>query len=44
MDRSIVTSATQLVDLVRHIGERWDALVSCIRDGALPDLEGIDRV
>ena len=36
--------ATQFVDLVRHIDERWDVLVSCIRDGTLPDLNGIDHV
>lgn len=32
------------VDLIRHIIEHWDVLVSCIRCGRLPDLEGIDHV
>jgi hypothetical protein len=36
--------ATLFVDLIRHINEHWDMLVSCIRDGRLPDLEGIDHV
>ena len=35
---------TSFVDLIRHINEHWDVLVSCIRDGRLPDLEGIDHV
>jgi hypothetical protein len=36
--------ATLFVDFIRHINEHWDMLVSCIRDGRLPDLEGIDHV
>ena len=36
--------AATFVDLIRHIDELWDVLVSCIRDGRLPDLEGIDHV
>ncbi|KAH0828160.1 GH3 auxin-responsive promoter-domain-containing protein [Lanmaoa asiatica] len=36
--------ATMFVDLIRHIDEQWDVLVSCIRDGTLPDLEGADHV
>ena len=39
-----ITFATQFVDLIRHIDEHWDVLVSCIRDGTLPDIEGIDHV
>ena len=44
INRFIVAFATQFVDLIRHIDERWDDLVSCIRDGTLPDLKGIDHV
>ena len=44
IDRFYVSFATLLVDLIRHIDEKWDTLLSCIRDGALPDLEGIDHV
>ncbi|KAF8134278.1 GH3 auxin-responsive promoter-domain-containing protein [Boletus edulis] len=36
--------ATQFVDLIRCIDEHWDMLVSCIRDGILPDVQGIDHV
>ncbi|KAF8134275.1 GH3 auxin-responsive promoter-domain-containing protein [Boletus edulis] len=36
--------ATQFVDLIRCIDEHWDMLVSCIRDGTLPDVQGIDHV
>jgi hypothetical protein len=36
--------APMFVDLIRHINEHWDMLVSCIGDGRLPDLEGIDHV
>ena len=32
------------IDLIRCIDEQWDTLVSCVRDGNLPDLEGIDHV
>ncbi|KAH0828162.1 hypothetical protein J3R83DRAFT_3861 [Lanmaoa asiatica] len=35
---------TVFIDCVRHIDEQWDVLVSCIRDGTLPDLEGSDHV
>ncbi|KAH0828161.1 GH3 auxin-responsive promoter [Lanmaoa asiatica] len=35
---------TVLIDCIRHIDEQWDMLVSCIRDGTLPDLEGMDHV
>ncbi|KAF8550614.1 hypothetical protein OG21DRAFT_1419421 [Imleria badia] len=41
--RFIIPFATQFVDLIRHIDEHWDVLVPCIRDGTLPDLEGIDH-
>ena len=44
LDRFYVPFATVFVDLIRYIDERWDTLVSCIRDGVLPDLEGIDHV
>ena len=40
----ITPFATFFVDLIRHINEHWDELVSCIRDGRLPDLEDIDLV
>ncbi|KAI9568804.1 GH3 auxin-responsive promoter [Boletus coccyginus] len=35
--------AALFVDLVRHIDEQWEVLVSCIRDGTLPDVQGIDH-
>ena len=44
MDRFSILFATQFVDLIRHINENWDVLVSCIRDGTLPDLKDIDHV
>ena len=39
-----VPIAAQFIDLVRHMDDHWDMLVSCIRDGTIPDLEGIDHV
>ena len=44
IDRFFVLFATGFVDLIHHIDEQWDMLVSCIRDGIIPDLEGIDHV
>jgi len=44
VDRFVVLFAPQFVDLIRQINEHWDVLVSCIRDGTLPDLKGIDHV
>ena len=32
------------VDFVRRIDQKWDALVPCIRDGKLPDVQVIDHV
>ena len=44
VDRFFVTFATAFVDLFRQIDKHWDMLMSCIRDGILPDLEGINHV
>lgn len=44
IDRFYVSFTTLLVDLIRHVDEKWDTLLSCIKDGVLPDLEGIDHV
>ncbi|KAI9571612.1 GH3 auxin-responsive promoter [Boletus coccyginus] len=41
VDRFSVLFATQFVDLIRHIDDNWEILVSCIRNGTLPDLKGI---
>ncbi|KAG9312153.1 GH3 auxin-responsive promoter [Chiua virens] len=35
---------TLFIDLIRRIDEHWDLLVSCIRDGTVPDLQGIAHV
>ncbi|KAF9221101.1 hypothetical protein BS17DRAFT_768874 [Gyrodon lividus] len=44
LDRFFITFATLFIDLMRHVDEEWDMLVICIRDGIIPDLEGIERV
>jgi hypothetical protein len=43
--RSIFTTfAPVFMDLIRHVDEEWDMFVTCIKDGTIPDLEGIDHV
>ena len=44
IDRFFVLFAMVFLDCLRQIDERWDILISCIRDGILPDLEGIDHI
>lgn len=44
LSRFFLPFPTVFVDLIRHIDEQWDVLVSCIRDGTLPDLEGLGHV
>ncbi|KAF8431082.1 GH3 auxin-responsive promoter [Boletus edulis BED1] len=44
IDQFFVTFATIFVDLVRCVDEEWDMLVTCIRNGKIPDLDGIGRL
>ncbi|KAF8839600.1 hypothetical protein BDN67DRAFT_969812 [Paxillus ammoniavirescens] len=44
LDRFITTFAPVFIDLIRHMDEGWDMFVACIKDGTIPDLEGIDHV
>jgi hypothetical protein len=44
LERFAAPFATLFLDLVRYIDEQWDVLVSCIKNGTLPDLEGIGHV
>ncbi|KAF8141160.1 GH3 auxin-responsive promoter [Boletus edulis] len=39
-----VPFATMFVDFIRSMDAQWDVLVSCIRDGTLPDVQDIDHV
>lgn len=44
LEHFAIPFATSFLDFVQYIDQRWDVLISCIRDGTLPDLEGIDDV
>ncbi|KIJ13245.1 hypothetical protein PAXINDRAFT_100830 [Paxillus involutus ATCC 200175] len=44
LDRLIMTFAPVFMDLLRHVDEEWDMVLTCIKDGTIPDLEGIDHV
>ncbi|KIJ13239.1 hypothetical protein PAXINDRAFT_13998 [Paxillus involutus ATCC 200175] len=44
LDEIFTTFAPVFIDLIRHMDEGWDTFVACIRDGTIPDLEGIDHV
>ncbi|KAF8835122.1 hypothetical protein BDN67DRAFT_975581, partial [Paxillus ammoniavirescens] len=44
LDRFVTTFAPVFIDLICHIDEGWDMFVACIKDGTIPDLEGIDHV
>ncbi|KIJ13240.1 hypothetical protein PAXINDRAFT_170690, partial [Paxillus involutus ATCC 200175] len=44
LDQFSTTFAPVFIDLIRHMDEEWDTLVACIRDGTIPDFEGIDHV
>ncbi|KAG9312134.1 GH3 auxin-responsive promoter [Chiua virens] len=44
LEQFYVPFGTLFVDLIRRIDEHWDLLVSCIRDGTVPDLQGIAHV
>lgn len=44
IDLFFVVFAMAFVDCMREINEQWDMLVCCIRNGVLPDLDGIDQV
>ena len=44
LERFAVPFVTLFLDLVHYIDEQWDILVSCIKNGTLPDLEGIGHV
>ncbi|KAG9312152.1 GH3 auxin-responsive promoter [Chiua virens] len=43
IEQFLIPFSTTFIDLFRRIDEQWEVLVSCIRDGKLPDLEGIDH-
>ncbi|KAF9234048.1 GH3 auxin-responsive promoter [Melanogaster broomeanus] len=36
--------ATLFLDIIRLLADEWDMLVTCIREGTIPDLDGIDHV
>lgn len=44
LDEIAVTFAIVFVDLIRVIDQAWDSLVGSIREGRIPDLEGIDHL
>ncbi|KAF8836524.1 hypothetical protein BDN67DRAFT_974069 [Paxillus ammoniavirescens] len=44
LDRLIATFAPLFIDLIRYVDEEWDMFLSCIKDGTIPDFEGIDHV
>ncbi|KAF8836522.1 hypothetical protein BDN67DRAFT_974068 [Paxillus ammoniavirescens] len=44
LDRLIMTFAPVFMDLLRHVDDEWDMMLTCIKDGTIPDLEGIDHV
>ncbi|KAI5989951.1 GH3 auxin-responsive promoter [Pisolithus albus] len=44
LERFIMTFLTFFVDLIYHIQEHWDMLLSSVRDGTIPDIEHIDHV
>ncbi|KIK75481.1 hypothetical protein PAXRUDRAFT_18969 [Paxillus rubicundulus Ve08.2h10] len=41
LDRLIMTFAPVFMDLLRHVDEEWEMMVTCIKNGTIPDLEGI---
>ena len=44
LDEIVVTFAIVFVDLIRVVDQAWDSLVASIREGRIPDLEGIDHL
>ncbi|KIJ05378.1 hypothetical protein PAXINDRAFT_21352 [Paxillus involutus ATCC 200175] len=44
LDRWIMTFAPVFMDIMRHVDDEWEMLVTCIEDGTIPGLEGIDHV
>ncbi|KIJ12249.1 hypothetical protein PAXINDRAFT_101282 [Paxillus involutus ATCC 200175] len=44
LERLATTFAPVFMDIMRHVDNEWDMLLTCIRDGTIPDLEGIDNV
>ncbi|KIK75756.1 hypothetical protein PAXRUDRAFT_29048 [Paxillus rubicundulus Ve08.2h10] len=44
LERWVMIFAPVFMDLIRHVDEEWDMLVTCIKDGIIPGLEGIDPV
>ncbi|KIJ13248.1 hypothetical protein PAXINDRAFT_100832 [Paxillus involutus ATCC 200175] len=44
LDRLIMTFAPVFMDLLRHVDDEWDMMLTCIKDGTIPDLDGIDYV
>ncbi|KIJ10893.1 hypothetical protein PAXINDRAFT_172025 [Paxillus involutus ATCC 200175] len=44
LDQFITTYAPVFIDLIRRMGEEGEMFVTCIKDGTIPDLEGIDHV
>ncbi|KAF8836519.1 hypothetical protein BDN67DRAFT_911028 [Paxillus ammoniavirescens] len=44
LDRLAMTFTPLFIDLIRYVDEEWDTFLSCIKDGTIPDLEGIDHV
>ncbi|KAF8547319.1 hypothetical protein OG21DRAFT_1607449 [Imleria badia] len=44
LDHFAVPFATLFLDLIRHMDAQWPLLVACVRDGTVPDLQGIDHI
>ncbi|KIJ19631.1 hypothetical protein PAXINDRAFT_166730 [Paxillus involutus ATCC 200175] len=44
LERWVVVFAPVFMDLIRYADSEWGMLVTCIEDGIIPDLEGIDHV
>ena len=44
LDHFAVPFATLFLDFIHHIDAQWPMLVACIRDGTVPDLQGIEHI
>lgn len=44
LERFVMTFLTFFVDLIHHIHEDWDVLITSVRDGTIPQIEHIDHV
>ncbi|KAI6038823.1 GH3 auxin-responsive promoter [Pisolithus marmoratus] len=44
LDKFVITFLTFFVDLIHHMEEEWDMLITSMRDGTIPDIDHIDHV